>query len=51
VDAQERKRVEGFELRTDGWGAIRAGKGVFISADEQAKAQGWQLEMDAAMRI
>ncbi|MBI6621897.1 DUF2345 domain-containing protein, partial [Pseudomonas corrugata] len=42
------KRGEGFELRTDGWGAIRGGKGVFISADEQAKAKGDVLEMSAA---
>jgi type VI secretion system secreted protein VgrG len=35
-------------LRTDGWGAIRGGKGVFISADEQAKAKGDALSMDPA---
>ena len=49
VDAEQQKRGEGFELRTDGWGAIRAGKGLFISADEQAKAQGQALEMGAAI--
>ncbi|WP_164651603.1 type VI secretion system Vgr family protein, partial [Pseudomonas viridiflava] len=38
-----------FELRTDGWGAIRGGKGVFISADEQARAAGEQLDMTAAI--
>ncbi|SEN69018.1 Uncharacterized conserved protein, DUF2345 family, partial [Pseudomonas sp. ok272] len=47
-DAQKKKRGEGFELRTDGWGAIRAGKGVFISADAQPKAQGDVLSMDPA---
>ncbi|WP_109513048.1 type VI secretion system Vgr family protein [Pseudomonas ovata] len=50
VDAEKHKRGEGFELRTDGWGAIRAGKGLFISADEQAKAQGPVLEMQAAVK-
>jgi type VI secretion system secreted protein VgrG len=50
VDAKKQKRGEGFELRTDGWGAIRGGKGLFISADEQAKAQGGQLDMDAAIK-
>jgi type VI secretion system secreted protein VgrG len=40
VDAQKQKRGEGFELRTDDWGTIRAGKGLFISADEQTKAMG-----------
>jgi type VI secretion system secreted protein VgrG len=49
VDAKKQKRGEGFELRTDGWGAIRGGKGVFISADGQPKAQGQTLEMDAVL--
>jgi type VI secretion system secreted protein VgrG len=49
VDAKKQKRGEGFELRTDGWGAIRGGKGLFISADEQAKAQGQVLDMNIAI--
>ncbi|EOA1826211.1 type VI secretion system tip protein VgrG, partial [Raoultella planticola] len=49
VDAEKQKRGEGFELRTDSWGAIRAQKGMFISADGQAKAQGNVLEMGAAL--
>jgi type VI secretion system secreted protein VgrG len=49
VDNEKDKRGEGFELRTDGWGAIRAGRGVFISADEQTRAHGQQLDMDAAI--
>ena len=49
VDAKKQKRGEGFELRTDGWGAIRGGKGVFISADGQVKAGGEQLDMNAAI--
>jgi type VI secretion system secreted protein VgrG len=49
VDAQKQKRGEGFELRSDGHGAIRGGKGLFISAEEQPKAQGNQLDMDAAI--
>ncbi|EOX8977942.1 type VI secretion system Vgr family protein [Enterobacter hormaechei] len=49
VDSDRQKRGEGFELRTDSWGAIRAQKGIFISADGQAKAQGQVLEMQAAM--
>ncbi|WND12291.1 type VI secretion system Vgr family protein [Klebsiella pasteurii] len=46
VDAEKQKRGEGFELRTDSWGAIRAQKGMFISADGQTKAQGQVLEME-----
>ncbi|WP_447749089.1 type VI secretion system Vgr family protein [Pseudomonas nicosulfuronedens] len=49
VDAQRQQRGEGFELRTDGWGAVRAGKGVFISADTQAGAQGQVLAMQEAI--
>ncbi len=49
VDAQQKKRGEGFELRTDDWGSLRAGKGVFISADAQGKAQGPVLDMSAAV--
>ena len=48
VDARKQNRGEGFELRTDGWGALRAGKGLFISADEQTKATGDVLAMQAA---
>ncbi|OWP48449.1 type VI secretion system Vgr family protein [Pseudomonas nitroreducens] len=49
VDAQKQKRGEGFELRTDGHGAIRAGKGLFISADAQPGAQGETLDMQAVV--
>ncbi|HHS9505349.1 TPA: type VI secretion system tip protein VgrG [Raoultella planticola] len=49
VDSEKQQRGEGFELRTDSWGAIRAQKGMFISADGQAKAQGNVLEMGAAL--
>jgi type VI secretion system secreted protein VgrG len=49
VDSEKQQRGEGFELRTDSWGAIRAQKGIFISADGQAQAQGEVLEMGAAL--
>ncbi|WP_392552862.1 type VI secretion system tip protein VgrG [Orbus wheelerorum] len=48
VNQNKEQRGEGFELRTDEWGAIRAGKGVFISADAQPKAQDKQLNMQEA---
>ena len=51
VDANREKRGEGFELRTDSWGAIRAGKGLFISADNQAKAGGEVLAMEPAISL
>ncbi|WP_455843810.1 type VI secretion system Vgr family protein [Pantoea agglomerans] len=49
VDGERQPRGEGFELRTDSWGAIRANKGLFISADGQAVAQGKQRDMQAAL--
>lgn len=49
VDSERKQRGEGFELRTDSRGTIRAGKGVFITADAQPKAQGQQLEMEPAL--
>ncbi|NBI25375.1 type VI secretion system tip protein VgrG [Klebsiella quasipneumoniae] len=51
VDAEKQQRGEGFELRTDSWGAIRAQKGIFISADGQAQAQGQVLAMESAVRL
>jgi len=49
VDAQRTKRGEGFELRTDEFGAVRAAKGLFLTADAQPKAQGPVLEMAPAL--
>ncbi|MBU8950214.1 type VI secretion system tip protein VgrG [Klebsiella sp. TF21-TM] len=49
VDSERQQRGEGFELRTDSWGAIRAQKGIFISADGQAQAQGQALDMEPAL--
>ena len=49
VNAERNKRGEGFELRTDDWGAIRAGKGLFISADKQSQATKQILDMEAAV--
>ncbi|MDE1180308.1 type VI secretion system Vgr family protein [Paraburkholderia sp.] len=49
VDAERRKRGEGFELRTSDKGAIRAGKGIFISAHDQPQAAGDQLDMQTTI--
>ena len=50
VDSQGLRRGQGAELRTDEWGALRAGKGLFVSADAQPKAQGEALDMSAALK-
>ncbi|AJJ11134.1 Rhs element Vgr family protein [Yersinia rohdei] len=49
VDETRALRGEGFELRTDEWGTIRGGKGLFISADSQPLAKGNVLDMGAAV--
>ncbi|MED9429996.1 type VI secretion system tip protein VgrG [Escherichia coli] len=50
VDSQGQVRGKGTELRTDEWGTLRAGKGLFVAADAQVKAQGEALDMDAALK-
>ncbi|WP_037386115.1 type VI secretion system Vgr family protein, partial [Serratia sp. DD3] len=49
VNAQREQRGRGFELRTDEFGAVRAAKGIFLTAHEQLKAQGQVLEMAPAV--
>ncbi|WP_442801056.1 type VI secretion system Vgr family protein, partial [Serratia rubidaea] len=49
VDAQREKRGTGFELRSDEFGAVRAARGVYLTADAQAKGQGEVLEMNPAV--
>ncbi len=51
VNSDRQPRGEGFELRTDSWGAIRAQKGIFISADGQVQAQGQALDMEPAVSL
>ncbi|GAB7534797.1 type VI secretion system Vgr family protein [Burkholderia sp. 3C] len=51
VDSNLEKRGEGFELRTSGYGAVRGGKGVFVSADDQPRAVGQQLDMAQAIAM
>ncbi|MDC4656732.1 type VI secretion system tip protein VgrG [Acinetobacter baumannii] len=50
--AESDGRGEGFELRTDQWGAVRAGKGLLITAHKQDQAQGTHLDAaDAKQQI
>ncbi|UBX48986.1 type VI secretion system tip protein VgrG [Providencia alcalifaciens] len=49
VNAEREQRGDGFELRTDSWGTIRAGKGLFITTDKQDKAGGDVLAMEEAV--
>jgi type VI secretion system secreted protein VgrG len=50
VDDKRQKRGEGYELRTSGYGAIRAGKGLLISTDDRPNATDQQLAMQEAMK-
>lgn len=43
-------RGEGFELRTDRWGAVRAGAGLLLSTHPQAQAQAHHLDTSPAKR-
>lgn len=49
VDGKHKKRGEGFELRTDRQGAVRAGGGLLLSADIQQRANGKQNDTSAAL--
>jgi len=49
-DGTGEERGHGFELRTDEWGAIRAARGMYISADLRESAQGKQLDMQEALQ-
>ncbi len=51
VDAEKQQRGEGFELRTDSHGTLRAQQGIFITADGQQNAQGKVLEMAPAISL
>ena len=48
VDSEKTKRGEGFELRTDEWGAISAEKGLYITTETKPNATAKQLDMDGA---
>ncbi|QXA09503.1 type VI secretion system tip protein VgrG [Acinetobacter pittii] len=41
-------RGEGFEIRTDQWGAVRAGSGLLLSTHKQDQAQGVHLDANDA---
>lgn len=49
VDQNKENRGQGFELRTDEWGAIAANKGLYLTAQTEPKAQGQQLDMQGAI--
>ncbi|MDN7932467.1 type VI secretion system tip protein VgrG [Burkholderia metallica] len=48
VDSRQQTRGEGFEVRTDERGVLRAGKGLFLAADVQPHADGQAFDMTAA---
>ncbi len=46
--AESEGRGEGFELRTDQWGSVRAGSGLLVSTHKQDQAQGVHLDANEA---
>ncbi|MDN7816978.1 type VI secretion system Vgr family protein [Burkholderia vietnamiensis] len=49
VDREKNKRGEGYELTTQGWGVVRAAKGLFWSADPVNRTAP-HLEMQVAIK-
>ncbi|CAG4913935.1 hypothetical protein LMG31841_04317 [Paraburkholderia saeva] len=45
VNSKLEYRGEGYEQRTSGWGALRAGKGVMVTTYDRPGATGHQLDM------
>ncbi|MWL89118.1 type VI secretion system tip protein VgrG [Cupriavidus sp. SW-Y-13] len=45
AEGRKEKRGEGFELRTDGWGVLRAGQGMLVSTEARPDAQGHHKDM------
>lgn len=50
VDENKKQRGEGFELRSDEWGAIRAAKGIQITTEPKNNATGKQLDMQETVK-
>ncbi|PZM08867.1 type VI secretion system tip protein VgrG [Acinetobacter baumannii] len=48
--AESEDRGEGFELRTDQWGALRAGQGLLVSTHKQDSAKGDHLDAEVAKK-
>ncbi|MDC5237906.1 type VI secretion system tip protein VgrG [Acinetobacter baumannii] len=48
--AESEDRGEGFELRTDQWGALRAGQGLLVSTHKQDNAKGEHLDAEVAKK-
>ncbi|MCP3024461.1 type VI secretion system Vgr family protein [Cupriavidus basilensis] len=52
ADGRKDKRGEGFELRTDGWGAVRGGAGMLVSTEARHDAQGHHKDLgETAARL
>lgn len=48
--AESEDRGEGFELRTDQWGAVRAGAGLLLSTYKQAQAKADHLDVQETQK-
>jgi len=50
VDNKKKRRGEGLEASTEGWGTVHAAKGLLLSADALSTPNAPHLEMHAALR-
>ena len=48
IQGRKEKRGEGFELRTDDWGVVRAGAGMLISTHKRNRAESYQTDLKEA---
>ena len=44
------ERGEGFELHTEGWGVLRAGRGMLVTTEARARAEGTAKAMDESVK-
>ncbi|UQZ87817.1 type VI secretion system tip protein VgrG [Deltaproteobacteria bacterium Smac51] len=49
IKGRQEFRGEGFELRTDGWGAMRAARGLLLSSDPRNQASSYHKSMPEAV--
>ncbi|WP_454764974.1 type VI secretion system Vgr family protein [Cupriavidus campinensis] len=50
ADGRRDKRGEGFELRTDGWGAVRGGSGLLLTSERRLEAAGYHKHIGETLQ-
>ncbi|SPC21679.1 type VI secretion system Vgr family protein [Cupriavidus oxalaticus] len=50
AEGRREKRGEGFELRTDGWGAVRGGSGLLLTTEIRAEAVSYHKDIGETLQ-